>query len=29
MKTSIQNNLKGVVNAYEDFSGGEEIQQEM
>lgn len=25
MKTSIQNNLKGVVNAYEDFSGGEEI----
>ena len=25
MKTSIQNSLKGVVNAYEDFSGGEEI----
>lgn len=25
MKTSIQNNLKGVVNAYEDFSGGEEV----
>ena len=25
MKTSIQNNLKGVVNTYEDFSGGEEI----
>lgn len=28
MKTSIQNNLKGVVNAYEDFSGGEEISAE-